>query len=89
MSPRTIKRATRQPRDSVQSVVAGGGISKILESTGRMPSIEMVVTPIDGMPQISLNRFLTYRFNSSIIVPVDSFDFTFQAPTTQFPSRTK
>lgn len=56
------------------------GLAKVLEQTGRMPPIAIVVTPLNGSAPIYLDRFLDYRFSSSILIPVDSFSFTFAAP---------
>lgn len=61
-----------------------GGLSKILGSSGRMPSVTIRVTPIDFSPPFTLDSaggaVLTYNFSSSITIPVDTFSFTLVAP---------
>ena len=53
---------------------------KQLEITGRMPPVTLLIKPIDGSPVIGLDRFLSYNFTSSILIPVDTFSFAFVAP---------
>lgn len=65
---------------TVNSTVGPGGIQKLLETTGRLPPISMVITPLDKSPAVYLDRFLTYKFNASILIPCDTFDFSFAAP---------
>lgn len=69
---------------------AGGSLQRTLERDGRFPPINLVLRPLENAqgairnalqsPTIVLDRFLTYNFSSSILVPVDSFSFTFVAP---------
>lgn len=67
--------------DSTQvSPIARGGIAAQLQSSGRLPPVSIVMTPLDGSPAVSVDRFLTYTFNNSILIPVDTFSFTFVAP---------
>lgn len=60
------------------------GLNQSLESyvakTGRFPPVSLIITPLDGSPKISLERFLSYTFSSSILIPVDTFSFAFAAP---------
>lgn len=73
-------------RSSAGHVVVGaGGIQKLVETTGRLPPVTLILKPLDGSAIVPLDRFLTYRFQSSILVPVDSFDFTFVAPDSEKP----
>lgn len=51
-----------------------------LNRTGRMPPVSLIIKPLDGSPQITLERFLSYNFTSSILIPVDTFSFSFVAP---------
>lgn len=73
------------------SPVGPGGLQKHLEKYGRLPPVTLLVTPLDGSKPITLDRFLTYNFKSSILVPVDQFTFTFVAPDDPqpFPNRVK
>lgn len=57
-----------------------GGLRKQLGVTGRFPKIELFVTPLDGSLPFRLDRFTGYDFNSSMLVPVDSFSFSLVAP---------
>lgn len=65
-----------------ESPLGNDGISSVLSKTGRLPQVSLVITPIgnDGRKTVSLDRFLSYNFNSSILIPVDNFSFTFAAP---------
>lgn len=65
---------------SISSDLLLGGIKRTLESTGRLPPISLVITPLDGSDTIYLDRFLTYQFKSSILIPVDTFNFTVSYP---------
>lgn len=60
------------------------GLNQSLESyvarTGRFPPVSLVIIPLDGSPKIVLERFLSYSFSSSILIPVDTFSFDFVAP---------
>lgn len=66
--------------NSLSSELLKGGVQKTLEQTGKLPPVSIAVTPIDSSPSIYLDRFLTYNFSSSILIPVDTFSFTFAAP---------
>lgn len=55
--------------------------AKSLEKNGRLPPVSLMVKPLDtNREQFFLDRFLTYEFQSSILIPVDTFQFTFVAP---------
>lgn len=67
--------------NTIDSQLLQGGIQKTLELTGRLPPVSIVVTPIETARQaFKLDRFLSYRFSSSILIPVDTFNFSFSAP---------
>jgi len=53
---------------------------KSLQKKGRLSNIQLEITPLDNKPAIVIDKFIEYRFSSNIIVPVDSFSFTFAAP---------
>lgn len=66
-----------------------GALIAKLEKDGRMPSLSLLIRPLEkaggvlgalSSPGYLLDRFLTYNFSSSVLVPVDTFDFTFVAP---------
>ena len=80
--------------DDSSRPVGAGGLAKILAKSGQFPILALVVKPlanangdedtavtnqlsVDGKP---LTKFLNYSFQSSIIVPVDSFSFSFASP---------
>lgn len=65
---------------TVNSLLQSGGIQNVLQKNGRLPPVSLVVTPLSGDPSVTLDRFLSYRFSSSILVPVDTFSFSFAAP---------
>lgn len=60
-------------------------LKRTLELTGRLPGVSLLVSPLSGGEAITLDRFLTYRFASSITTPVDTFDFAFVAPDSKLP----
>ncbi len=62
------------------------GLKKTLGKSGRFPPIELVINPLGAKKRISLNRFTSYSFNSSIMVPVDTFNFNFVAPDDKRPT---
>ncbi len=52
-----------------------------IDRLGRFPPVTLRIKPLDGSyPAISLQNFLSYQFDSSMLVPVDSFSFSFAAP---------
>lgn len=61
--------------------IGSGGLLSTLAKTGRMPPVSLVVKPLrTGSPNVTLDRFLSYQFTSSILIPVDTFSFAFAAP---------
>lgn len=68
------------------SPVTKGGIQKQLALTGRLPPVSLFISPIDGgRSPVSIDRFLSYGFSSSILIPVDTFEFTYTAPDDSRP----
>lgn len=65
--------------------LANDSLQKQLNEAGRLPPVQLVVKPLDGSPQISLTQFLSYNFNSNLMVPVDSWSFNFAAPDDKSP----
>lgn len=59
-------------------------MSKLLDfikQHGRAPQVSLVINPLDkSRKQIVLTQFLTYQFQTSILIPVDAFSFTFTMP---------
>lgn len=59
-------------------------IQSILERTGRFPPVKIVLSPLSPKSKpaqtIDLDRFLSYSFDSSILIPVDTFRFSFVNP---------
>jgi len=70
------------PKDDNQSFsqIGASGLEKQLQKTGRMPPVTIIIKPLTGGPSITVDRFLSYTFSSSIIIPVDTFSFAFAAP---------
>lgn len=64
---------------------ASGALMTQLQTTGRFPPVDIYVKPLDGSAPVALDRFLSYSFNSSILVPVDTFNFSFVAPDSSRP----
>lgn len=61
--------------------VTKGGLKAILERDGRFPPIDAVIAPLEKeKPQFKLKKFLSYEINSSVLTPVDTFNFTVAAP---------
>jgi prophage tail gpP-like protein len=66
--------------------VGKGGIASYIETNGRMPPITLQITPIDpSKNSFLIDRFLTYQFSSSMLIPVDQFSFSFLAPDQREP----
>lgn len=52
-----------------------------LDQDGRLPPVKLEVQPLDPSRQpYTLERFNSYSFSSNILVPVDTFSFTFKPP---------
>jgi prophage tail gpP-like protein len=68
--------------DAVQYGATGlkSSLADQIAKTGRLPPVSLVIKPLDGSKQIALDRFLSYKFTSSILIPVDTFDFKFSMP---------
>lgn len=69
------------------SGLGAGALEKKLQADGRLPSVSLLISPLTSSPfgnlglgRIVLDRFLNYSFKSSIMVPVDTFNFSFVAP---------
>jgi prophage tail gpP-like protein len=61
---------------------AASELQRYLAKNGRFPPVTLQVLPIDGSRQpVEFNRFSSYSFVTSVIVPVDSFQFTMRNPT--------
>lgn len=69
--------------------IGSSNFAKQLAKNGRLPGVFLYIYPLDKSPRIKLTRFLSYEFNSSILVPVDSFSFTYSAPDDEQPVSTK
>lgn len=78
------------------SKIGGFSISKSIEDNGRFPPVSLSIKPLEnisrnpkgdgvigsalGVQNISIDRFISYNFSSSILIPVDTFTFEFVAP---------
>lgn len=67
------------------SPVISGGIQAQLQKSGRLPPITVRVTSIETGQPTFLPRFLSYQFTSSVMIPVNTFNFTFEAPDDPSP----
>lgn len=73
--------------------IQSSGLQKLLEKTGRFPPVTLTIFPLDQTNKLNkkqvksfaLTNFLTYQFSSSILIPVDTFSFTFVAPDSKDP----
>lgn len=72
-------------------ILASDSLKRQLDKSGRLPPVQLIIKPLDGSPQVSITQFLSYNFNSNLMVPVDSWSFNFAAPDdpTPFPERVK
>lgn len=57
-----------------------GGLNKTLETTGQSPPVGIIIKPLAGGPSLTLDRFISYNFSSSILIPVDTFSFQIATP---------
>lgn len=73
------------PSEDRQLANASTNLDEILRKTGRMPKVEMLIKSLDGGSEISLDKFLSYSFTSSILIPVDTFNFTAAIPDDEVP----
>lgn len=74
------------------SFLGSGGLRSQIEKTGRMPPVSVIITPLQPNTfdilrkplqtgsGIVIDRFISYSFSSSILIPVDVFSFDFVAP---------
>ncbi len=72
------------------SQIGPGSIQKLLQDKGKLPPVALILTPLNspGAParaKAYLDRFLSYQFMSSVLVPVDIFSFVFAAPDDPLP----
>jgi prophage tail gpP-like protein len=63
--------------------ITQGTLAEQLERNGRLPSIQLGIYPLEG-GQFIMDRFLHYKFSSSILKPCDQFSFTFAVPDDPF-----
>lgn len=72
---------TPKNNEPFSSTLVSGGIQKILAEKGRLPPVTMIITPIEkNRPVITLFNFIGYTFDSSMMIPVDTFSFNFANP---------
>lgn len=62
------------------SQIGGNALERQLETKGQMPPVSIIIKPLAGGDAITIDRFLSYQFTSSIMIPVDTFSFSFAAP---------
>lgn len=60
-------------------------LQSLLERTGRFPPIALQIKSLQSGQNIFLDSFLSYTFDSSVVIPVDTFSFTFAAPDSAQP----
>jgi prophage tail gpP-like protein len=75
-----MKTIFANPSGSTFSALGKNGLEKYLAENGRMPPVSIVVKPLSGGPVIFIDKFLSYSFTSSILIPVDTFSLSFAAP---------
>lgn len=69
----------------------GSKLLKQLQQDGRFPPVKLRITSLDTGKTFYVSssdgspRFLSYDFNSSIIIPVDTFSFSFVVPDSSQP----
>jgi prophage tail gpP-like protein len=56
-------------------------LSDFIVKNGRSPQISLVITPLNGGPQVNLTNFMSYHFTDSILIPINQFQFTFTLPS--------
>ncbi len=55
------------------------GFSRQLDQQGRLPAVKLEVQPLESSRKpFTIERFISYNFNSNILIPVDTFTFTFK-----------
>lgn len=61
-------------------------LQRLLDATGSFPPMGLQIRPLDKKKKASfLNRFLSYKFTQSILIPVDTFSFSFASPDSSKP----
>lgn len=61
-------------------------LKEILQKQGRFPPVKLVLSPLDQKGvTLTLDKFLNYQFDSSILIPVDTFKFSFVNPDSTKP----
>lgn len=70
------------PKVSVpsESQIGRGGLNRTLADSGQSPPMAIIIKPLNGSKELILDRFLSYKFSSSILIPVDTFSFEYSAP---------
>lgn len=74
-------------KDETQTIVPGpGALNKLLSLSGRMPPVSIRIDPMED-PNVSnprkplyIDRFLSYKFDASVLVPVDTFEVAIAMP---------
>lgn len=57
-------------------------LQRQIKEKGRLPGLKLIIQPLTSdRKTVELDTFISYSFQSSIIVPVDTFSFTFTSPT--------
>ncbi len=70
--------------------IGGSGLANTIAKEGRFPPIQLLIKPLEAaggksknalsVKALIIDRFLSYNFSTSILVPVDQFTFEFVAP---------
>lgn len=70
-----MSKATIKPNDAIVNVPTGtGALLKYLEKNGRLPPVTLSIYPLEDLrTEIFIDKFISYNFQSSILIPVDSF----------------
>jgi len=67
---------TKKNAESDFVSVSDGAIVKLLKETGRLPPLSVRIQPLQSeITPFFSSKFLSYKFSSSILVPVDTFEF--------------
>ena len=76
MSSFVLPKGRKPSLSSIQSTA----LQEQMDRDGRLPPVRLIIKPLDNRQSIVIEDFLSYQFSSSIMVPVDTFSFTFAAP---------
>lgn len=61
-------------------------LQRLLDASGSFPPFGLQIRPLSQSKKPKfINRFLSYKFTQSILIPVDTFSFTFAAPDDKNP----